>query len=377
LELAAFKNWLNNNKNAQSSGNREWIAGDTVMSDLSDVDFHVRYLNLKVPEKSEVKGATTASSLKAGPSSWNWVEQGKVPAVKDQGGCGSCWAFGVIGAIESLKLINENKNAKDAQLFSEQYLVDCSKGYGGLGGCNGGWPSTAMKWIATNGMVKSASWGYEKREQTCPTNLEKVAFKITGSGNAVGDAELEKAIAQQPVVVAVDASRWSSYTGGIFGASTSECSTSVNHAVIAVGYTPEYWLIRNSWSEGWGEKGYIKLSRARANTCGVSAYGSYPIASKENSNNNNDNDSDTSELVDSNPNCPGWAKAGYCTTPANYAEYMKTNCVKSCSGGNGQNQSDLVDIGKYCAQWAANGLCTCPTYGQYMKENCAKTCSKP
>ena len=326
LEVAAFKNWLDNRKKAQSSGKQEWVAGDTVMSDLSEAEFVVTYLTLQVPARSDVQGASTASSLAAAPSSWNWVTEGKVPAIKSQGGCGSCWAFGVIGAIESLKLIKEKQSAGDAALFSEQHLVDCSKGFNGLGGCSGGWPSSAMTWISTNGMVKSADWGYRGFEQTCPKNLTNVAFKITGSGSATNDADLEKAIATQPVVVAVDASRWSSYKEGIFGASASDCSTAVNHAVIAVGYTPEYWLIRNSWGTGWGEKGYMRLSRARSNACGVSAYGFYPIAASSNDGSNNDSNNggtnDQTSETDKSTSCPGWAKAGYCTD-ARYATYVK------------------------------------------------------
>jgi len=71
------------------------------------------------------------------------------------------------------------------------------------------------------------------------------------------------ALQQQPVSVAVDASNWKNYVSGVF----SDCETALNHAVLAVGYGPDNYLVKNSWTTKWGENGYIRL--ARANTCGV------------------------------------------------------------------------------------------------------------
>lgn len=312
LEIAAFRNWLNNMRQAQSSGNQEWIAGETSLSDLSEIEFQMQYLNLEVPARSEVMGSTTASELAAAPASKNWVTEGKVTAVKSQGGCGSCWAFATVGAYESLNLILNNRQ----ELYSEQQLVDCTKGLPGLTGCSGGWPARAIEWTEKNGITSSSIYPYYGNEQgsgKCAA-LPKVGFRIYGLGTILGDSELEKAIAIQPVVVCVDASKWNNYKGGVFGANTADCTTRVNHAVLAVGYTPEYWIIKNSWGNRWGEQGYIRVSRNRQNTCGIAAYANYPLRS-------------AADLVDKNANCPGWKK--YCTQ-ASFRAYMLNNCAKTC-----------------------------------------------
>jgi len=364
-KLQPSKIGSNHFKKAQSHGEKKnWVEGETSLSDLSDIEFQLNYLNLKVPQREEIRGSS-ASSLPTAPATKNWVAEGKVTPVKSQGGCGSCWAFATIGAVEALKLIVKGGTP---ELYSEQKLVDCTKGLSGLDGCSGGWPGNAMEWTKTNGLTRFVDYPYYGKEQpksSCPA-LPRAEFEIFGEGTVAknSDSELEKAIAIQPVVVCVDASKMSGYKEGIFGASTSDCSVHINHAVLAVGYTQEYWLIKNSWGTGWGENGYIKISRNRQNSCGISGYANYPLRAAKNTDN-------VSDLKDLSKSCPAWAQAGYCTS---YETYMKTNCQLSCSR---QSSTELADKSEHCAQWAAEPLLYCNEvkYKSYMQQNCAKSCA--
>ena len=183
--------------------------------------------------------------------------------VKNQGSCGSCWAFAANAVQESTM----NIRGQGLPNLSEQDLVDCSRGYGNQG-CNGGWYYHAWDYVkAKGGLSSESAYPYTGKDGTCKSVSRP--HKITGySKVTAADANIETAINDVPVAVAVDASNWSSYKSGIF----SNCATSINHAVTAVGYVSgSHWLIRNSWGTTWGESGYMRL-RMGANTCGVRGY---------------------------------------------------------------------------------------------------------
>jgi cathepsin L len=193
----------------------------------------------------------------------DWTTQGKVSGVKNQGQCGSCWAFSAVGTLESFYLFKgQNTN------LSEQQLVDCSRPQGNQG-CNGGWPSSALNYVKANGITDGGSYPYVARDQGCKT--QGGAWKIGGISSYTGCNGLTTGISAHPISVTVDASNWSSYRSGAF----SSCGASINHAVLLVGVVGGTWKIKNSWGTGWGESGYIRL--AGGNTCGVCAYaGVYP-----------------------------------------------------------------------------------------------------
>lgn len=295
-ERAAFENWLTNLKSAQAlSEQSTWQSGETPFSDLSEGDFQRIYLTAKVPEKVSIQ--SDAASLGPAAASVDWVKAGKVTSVKNQKTCGSCWAFASIAAIESLQLI-QNKGTSD---YSEQQLVSCTKGLVGLTGCNGGVPQYAMKWAVTNGITEESNFVYTNSDSDrskCP-NPKRASFSIAGVGTvAQGNLnELAKAVTYQPVAVTLDASKWSGYRGGIFGTNSADCSSDpnrVNHCVLVVGYTDQYWLIKNSWGTGWGENGYIKLART-GNTCSIASWAVYPKRVG------------VVSLVDTDNRCAGWA----------------------------------------------------------------------
>lgn len=178
--------------------------------------------------------------------------------VRNQGSCGSCWSFAAVATQEAAHKIHQGTGLQ----LSEQDLVDCSKSYGNQG-CNGGWYHYAWNYVKANGISTLSAYPYAGREQACKSVSR--GHKVSGYNSiSASTGAIETEINKHPVAVAVDATNWSSYKSGIF----SNCATSINHAVVAVGYVSgSHWLIRNSWGTGWGESGYMRLKTG--NTCGV------------------------------------------------------------------------------------------------------------
>jgi len=193
----------------------------------------------------------------------DWTSQGAVTPVKNQGQCGSCWAFSATGGLEGLSKIAYGT----LQSFSEQQLVDCSGSYGNQA-CNGGLMDNAFKYVKDHGIVTEDQYPYKAVKQACSKN--EGPFKISGFTDITNCNDLANAITGRPVSVAVDATNWSRYTSGVF----NNCATRLNHGVTLVGVTDQYWRIKNSWATSWGEQGFIRL--ARGNTCGVCNVASYP-----------------------------------------------------------------------------------------------------
>ena len=188
----------------------------------------------------------------------DWTTKGKVSRVKNQGQCGSCWAFSATGVMESSALF-----AGKTVDLSEQQLVDCSRPQGNQG-CNGGWPSNALKYVQAKGITTESAYAYVAKDQTCKT--DGGAFKISGQKSFSSCSGLSTQINNSPISVTVDATNWSTYKSGVF----NNCKASINHAVLLVGAIGGNWKIKNSWGTSWGEGGYIRL--ATGNTCGVCAY---------------------------------------------------------------------------------------------------------
>ncbi|KQK03308.1 ervatamin-B [Brachypodium distachyon] len=217
------------------------------------------------------------------PCCVDWRSSGAVTGVKFQGSCLSCWAFAAVAAIEGMNKIRTGTLVS----LSEQQLVDCDKG---SSGCAGGRTDTALDLVAKRGGITSEEkYPYGGFNGKC--NVDKLLFEhaaIVKGFKAVppnDEHQLALAVAQQPVTVYVDASTWEFqfYSGGIFRGPCSTDPARVNHAVTIVGYCEDFgekfWIAKNSWSNDWGDQGYIYLAKDVAwptGTCSLASSPFYP-----------------------------------------------------------------------------------------------------
>ncbi|WVZ99180.1 hypothetical protein U9M48_044513 [Paspalum notatum var. saurae] len=204
------------------------------------------------------------------PDAVDWRESGAVTEVKDQGSCGACWSFSATGAMEGINKINTGSLVS----LSEQELIDCDRSYNN--GCNGGLMDYAFKFVVKNGGIDTEEdYPYREADGTCNKNkLKKRVVTIDGYSDVPSNKEdlLLQAVAQQPVSVGICGSsrEFQLYSQGIFD---GPCPKSLDHAVLIVGYGSEgdkdYWIVKNSWGEVWGMKGYMYMHRNTGDASGV------------------------------------------------------------------------------------------------------------
>ncbi|XP_048416032.1 procathepsin L-like [Stegostoma tigrinum] len=220
------------------------------------------------------------------PQGIDWRGRGYVTEVKDQGHCGSCWAFSATGSLEGQIYRKTNKLIS----LSEQNLVDCSRHHGNEG-CCGGLVHQAFKYIQRNGGIDNETYyPYIATDKgPCKYNPLHSVANCTGYRTIRHGSEeaLAMAVASVgPISVGVDAAHLSFqfYRSGIY--QDNKCSTTtLNHAVLVVGYgthgegetAQRYWIIKNSWGKHWGINGYMLLAKDMNNQCGIAKYAVYPL----------------------------------------------------------------------------------------------------
>ena len=211
------------------------------------------------------------------PDSIDWREKGAVTGVKNQGQCGSCWAFSATGALEGAVQIATGKLIS----LSEQQLVDCvSKD----NGCDGGAMDDAFEYVREHGICTETQEPYEAKTETCESCESQLTFNTCVDIASNNQWLLKEAVSRNPVSVGIqaDSPTFRYYTGGII--TDKNCGTKLNHGVLVVGYGEEkgqkYWLVKNSWGTNWGEKGYVRIARNDssndAGVCGIALQASYP-----------------------------------------------------------------------------------------------------
>jgi hypothetical protein len=211
------------------------------------------------------------------PDAFDWVEKGAVNTVKNQGMCGSCWAFSTVANIEGVNFVKMQKLVS----LSEQQLVDCDKtGPDGDQGCNGGLPANAFKFMISSGMglESEAKYPYTgtRGDKKCHAAKSDELVFISGWKQIASDeSQMAAALVQYgPLSIGINAGPMQWYMGGIANPWSILCNPkSIDHGVAIVGFGSEpkqYWKIRNSWGASWGEKGYYRIVRG-VNKCGLTS----------------------------------------------------------------------------------------------------------
>jgi cathepsin L len=248
--------------------------------DLTNEEFALQFLGTKIDASSIVQEDPFSDPLFVGDTPVDWRTKGAVTPVKNQGQCGSCWAFSTTGSVEGAWFLSKGNLIS----LSEQNLVDCSSAQGNEG-CNGGLMDSAFQYIIDNkGIDTEASYKYTARDGTCKFNKNTIGATISSFKDVQAKSEpsLQSAIAMKPVSVAIDASHSSFqfYSSGVYY--EKACSpTQLDHGVLAVGYntqgSTDYYIVKNSWGTSWGQQGYIWMSRNKNNNCGIATMSSYPV----------------------------------------------------------------------------------------------------
>ena len=281
--------WLKTHAFIQENNNSgaTHTAGHNKFSDWSEEEFKA-IQGLRSHHSAGLEVTVQTPELKDTPAAVDWRTSNKVSAVKDQGSCGSCWAFSTTGAVESAYAIKWGGDV--TTLFSEQQLVDCAGGEYLNGGCNGGWYYWAYQYLREYGFETEEEYPYTAKDGTCNyDSAKRVASSGVASYSLVTDlgtggdrTAIKAAIAKGPANVAVAAGNkhFQTYSSGIL--TSTSCPTEIDHAILAVGYGQEdntwYYIVKNSWGSSWGEDGYIRIEATEDGDgiCGVNQYVVYP-----------------------------------------------------------------------------------------------------
>lgn len=212
----------------------------------------------------------------------DWESRGKLGSVRDQEKCGSCFSFAAALLAQSHYAI---KNSIKVREISEQHIVDCSKSYGN-NGCGGGLIETSLQMIIDIGAMPRSLYPYTAEHMsTCkhdPAKVFKAHSNYASIARERGDL-IEKALANGPVGVGVDATALKYYKSGVITARAGLCSSNINHAVLIYGIGTyaggKYWMIRNSWGSDWGDRGNFKIHAEMSGPglCGINMQVCQPL----------------------------------------------------------------------------------------------------
>lgn len=246
----------------QNKLNHTYELGLTPFLHLSDSEWSSKFYNITFDEyKSEI---VHVSNLQSTPNSLSWVDKGVTTPVKDQQMCGSCYSFSATETVETAYAIKSGQ----LKILSPQQVVDCSKLNAG---CNGGLQSRVYKYLQNTGQCLDVDYPYTAKDGTCHSCKAAIPTLKSYVSVKTDEKEMANALTVNSLAVAICASQkeFQTYKSGVMD---FKCCTQLDHAVTIEGMGTEngkdYWLVRNSWGESWGEKGYVKMVRG-TNLCGI------------------------------------------------------------------------------------------------------------
>ena len=270
----------------ENAKQKNYVLGHNKFSHLTEQEFIAKYTGLKIStnykRKTTPKVKPAPKTLSQSPSV-DWRTQGAVNPVKDQGQCGSCWAFSATASIEAVW----KTSGHNLENLAEQQFVDCSTKFGNQG-CNGGLMDDAFKYLmSVAGQERTSDYPYTAKDGVCKYSAAKAVAKISGYADVPkNDCKTLFTFATNQVTsVAIAANAIQSYKSGVF--SNALCGTALNHGVAVVGYghdnsvNKDFWIVRNSWGANWGEQGYIRMDRnvqTSTGICGICMAASAPKA---------------------------------------------------------------------------------------------------
>ncbi|XP_050367304.1 ervatamin-B-like [Argentina anserina] len=280
--FAIFKKNVEFVENFNKDGNKTYKLGVNKFSDMTNEEFLRQRTGAKMPTNRSLTSSENTpfryQNLDDVPPQIDWRQNGAVTPIKDQGKCNSCWAFSAVAAVEGLIKIKTGKLLS----LSEQQLVDCDQFNRG---CQPGRIDAAYDYIWDHGLASEQDYPYFGSKGNCDTTkANKTVTRISGFTIAPQNDEdyRLKAVSRQPISIFIDASgaAFQHYSGGVF---SGDCGTNLCHTVAVVGYGTEqgtnYWILKNSWGESWGENGYMRILRS-ANPpyglCGINMVSLFP-----------------------------------------------------------------------------------------------------
>ena len=300
--LHIIENWKNNDRIIADTNakNLSYTLGHNAFSGMSSDEFAENMhfsLNREIFETTGLRGFSETLVEASMETSVDWRTQGVVSPIQDQGQAGTCYSFGTSCAVETALAIKTGVLTK----LSEQQIVDCStiKNGGPNMGVNGGQIAPTLEWIGkVGGLCTEQAYPYvsgttgktETCQKTC-SQISGTAVKSFVNVKPKSDADMMTALSNTVVSIAIEAdeSTFQLYKSGVF---TGKCGTTLDHAVALVGYGSQsgldYYILRNSWGQSWGQSGYMLIGKGDdpatgkpynngAGQCGLLMEGSYPV----------------------------------------------------------------------------------------------------